>query len=73
MYKSKSEIQSVLQSGDIDNIAYLLDGSDYDQGKLEDLERTVGNTQKFCAKLALLLLSNKGVCTEEEIVELFHN
>ena len=72
MYYSKEDIQAALKkTGNelADNLESMLDGQDYDQGRLEDSQSTVDNIARAFGRL-LALLHTRNHLTSKEIIYL---
>lgn len=50
-----------------DGLVSVMDGSDYNQGAVEDAQHTANKTREVLAKL-LVLLRNKNVVTNEDLI-----
>jgi len=70
MFKDTDQISHAVASGNVQKIADLLDGSDFDAGLLEDLQGTIDNLSLFCGSLVKLLIEKK-ILTVEEAETLF--
>lgn len=72
MYHSDDEIRAAIYSGDVDKVAALLDGQDYDRGQIETLEATCHNLRRTVAYLILKLHgSNNVIRSAYDVAELF--
>lgn len=73
MWYSEEEIRDAIYSGDVDKVAALLDGQDYDRGQIETLEATCHNLRRTVAYLILKLYgSNNVIRSAYDVSELFN-
>lgn len=72
MWHSEEDIREAIYSGDIDRVAALLDGQDYDRGSLEALEATCHNLRRTVAYLILKLHNNDIIRSAYDVVGLLN-
>lgn len=71
MWHSEEEIRDAIFSGDVDRVAAMLDGQDYDRGQIEALEATCHNLRRTVAYLILKLHGSNHIIRAYDVSELF--
>jgi len=66
MYIFEEDLMDMIKNG---NFKRAFDGGDYDQGQLEDMEKTMEKLVKFNSSL-LAFLSKKNIINSEELLEI---
>ena len=73
MYQNDKRIQSAIDLPEckkkLGEFETFMDGADYGQGQLEDLERSLRKVQAILAKL-LMRLDTKGVLSKDDLLDL---